>query len=807
MNGFGSDLRAALRALRARPALSAFTSFTLAIGLAAAATIFGLVDALVLRPLAFPDQDRLVMAWETSPGGEGYERFTVAPANFLDWRAASHQSLETLVALDGWQPAIRGRDVAEKVEALRVSAGFFETLGVVPRPGRAFLPEEAAGDGRRLVLGYALWQRAFAGEASVVGRSVIVDGELYVVVGIAPPGFSFPNGVEAWAPLPLLPGAAARDHHHLAVIGRLAPGRSRDQARAQLALVAERLQAEHPETNRARGVELVSLSEGMEDAGVRPILAIWQIAAVFLLLIACVNVANLVLARGAERQAELAVRQALGAGRGRLVRQLATEGLLLAVTATLLSLPLTALAARTLREHMPARIARFVTGWEQIGVGTPTLLFTAALAVLATAVFSAWPAWRSARADVVEALKQGGRSAGAGRRGQRGRSLLVVAEVAGALMLLAAAGVSVRGARALTQGPLGYDAEHLLTFELSLGARHADPEARRAFARDAAARLARVAGVRQIAYANVLPSTGNNASRAISVEGEPPPDASDPFRIDARWVSDDFHAVMGIPILAGRGFDAGDREDALPVAVVSRSMAERFWPGRDPLGRRFRVGGEQTPWVTVVGVSGDVVHHWFARRNYPTFYRPYAQEPSASLAFALRTEGDPETLALAARQAVREADPDLPAAEVRSMRRAIGDSTIGLQYGAAILAAFGVLALVLAASGVYGVMAYRVSLRRREFGVRLALGATAGDLVRLSLGQALRLVTLGLVLGAGMGYALTRAITSAFQGAVAPDPVSFVAVAVVLAAATVAAAAVPARRALALDPARVLRSE
>jgi putative ABC transport system permease protein len=272
-------------------------------------------------------------------------------------------------------------------------------------------------------------------------------------------------------------------------------------------------------------------------------------------------------------------------------------------------------------------------------------------------------------------------------------------------------------------------------------------------------------------------------------------------------VSDDYHAVMGIPILAGRAFDARDHETALPVAIVSRSLAERFWPGRDPLGRRFRAGDDQTPWLTVVGVSGDVVHHWFARRNYPTFYRPFAQEPSASITFALRTDGDPEALALAARQAVRAADPDLPAAEVRSMRRAIGDSTIGLQYGAAILAAFGGLALVLAASGVYGVMAYRVSLRRREFGVRLALGATGGDLVRLSLGQALRLLSLGLTLGLGLGYGLTRAITSAFQGAIAPDPASFLAVAAVLAAATVTAAAVPARRVLALDPARVLRAE
>jgi putative ABC transport system permease protein len=571
-------------------------------------------------------------------------------------------------------------------------------------------------------------------------------------------------------------------------------------------VVAARLRAEHPTTNASRGVVVRSLSEGMEDPGIRPVFAVWQAAALVLLLLACLNVAHVLLARGTERHQELAVRVALGADGRRLVLQLATEGLVLAAAASVLAFPLAGLATRELRRYMPAHIARFVTGWEGVGVDLRTLLFTAALALLAVAVASLWPALRSTRADLVSGLREGGRSATTGTRRQRGRSALVVAEVAGALALLVGAAICVRGAVGLLGGPQGYDPDNVLTLRVSLPeARYKDEAARRGFARDALARLARLPGVQRATLVNALPASGSNTSDAIELEGAPPSDASDRPEADSRSVDPEYFDAMGIPVVGGRALLASDTEGAPAVAVVSRAMAERFWPGRDPIGRRFKAG--DGPWLSVVGISGDVIQHWFSRRWYPTFYQAYEQRPRPHLAFALRTRGEPESLAGGARQALREVDPYLPAYDVWSLRRSMSYATIGVQYGAAIMGVFGLLALVLALSGVYGVMAYRISQRTSEFGIRLALGATSGHILRLTLGQAARLTALGIVFGLGLALALGRALASAFAGVVAPDVVSFAAFASLLAAAALLAAAVPARRALRLDPARTLRSE
>jgi putative ABC transport system permease protein len=384
----------------------------------------------------------------------------------------------------------------------------------------------------------------------------------------------------------------------------------------------------------------------------------------------------------------------------------------------------------------------------------------------------------------------------------------VVAQIAAALGLLVVAGLAVRSAGAMLRGPQGYEPDHLLTLGFTLPEdRYPGAEERRALARDALGRLSRLPGVTHVAYANVLPARGGNSSRPIEVEGAPAPDPSNPPRVDARSVSPGYFDALGIPVLAGRGLEAEDDSTSLPVAVVSRSLAERYFPGVDPLGRRFKAGGEEAPWLTVVGVSGDVIHQWFARRNYPTFYRPYDQDPRAEVALAVRTTGDPESLAASARAALMEVDPELPASGVESMRRAIGLSTIGLQYVAAIMAVFGGLALILALTGVYGVMSYRVSLRTSEIGVRVALGASRLDVLRLTLGQALRLTAAGLLLGGALGSAAARALSAALMGAVPFDATTFAGFTALLATGALFAAWVPARRALAVDPARALRAE
>lgn len=804
------DVRFALRGMAKRPGLTALVVTTLAVGLAANAAIFGAADALFLRPLPFRYIPRLVRLWETTPAADLYDRSNVAPANFRDWQSQSAGTLEGMVALEWWDANLKGQDVAERVQGYRVGPGFFETLGVSPQAGRGFLSEEGQpGSEHRVVLGHDLWQRAFGGEAGVVGRTIVVDGEPHEVVGIAPRGFRFPDGAEIWAPLVLPPaGAEPRDRHSLTAIARLATGRSLDDASRLMALVGARLQKDHPQTNTARGVAVAPLQRTYEDPALRPLVALWQLAALAVLLIACVNVANLLLARGAERRREMALRLALGAGRGQLVRQLVTEGLLTSLVAVAASVPLTVWATRELRAHLPGEIARFLPGWEHIGVDAWTLAFSLALGVAATLAFTVVPALRASRPDLTDALKEGGRSTTAGAGRQRGRSILVVAQVAAALALVVVAGLAVRSARVIVSGPQGYDPEHLLTLRVSLPeGRYADAAARRVFARGAAERLSLIPGVTAATLANVLPAQPASYSRPIQVEGEPAIDPSNPPLVDDRTVSPGYFDTLRLPIVAGRVIEASDDETTRPVAVVSRSLGERYWPGRDPIGRRFRLGGADVPWITVVGVSGDVIHHWAARRNYPTCYRPYRQGPTPDIGFALRTTGDPEAITAEARRAVAAVDPYQPAYQVWSMRRSISLSTIGLQYVAAVMAVFGALALVLAVSGVYGVMSYRVSLRTLEIGVRVALGATAGDVLRLTMAQALRLTAAGLAVGSGLGLAAARTLSATLMDTIPFDTTTFATAMAVLAAAALLAAYVPARRALSVDPARALRSE
>jgi len=804
------DARFALRTMAKRPGPALLVIATLAVGLAANSAIFSVLNGLFLRPLPFPNAPRLVRLWETTPDSDPYDVSNVSPGNFRDWEAQTAGLFDRMIALEWWDANLRGRDLAERVQGYRVSPAFFETLGVSPAAGRAFLAEEGQpGSDRRVVLGHDLWQRGFGADPGLVGKSVIVDGEAYVVVGITPRGFHFPDGAEVWAPLVVPPlGAAPRNRHYLSAIASLGRGRSIDEAASTMAVVAQRLQKDHPDTNTARGIAITGLQKGYEDPGLRPILTLWQVAAGLVLLMACVNVANLMLARGAERRRELALRLALGARRGQIVRQLLTEGLVTSLLAVAASLPLTLWATRELRAHMPAEVARLLPGWEGIAMDGRTVVFSLILGVLAAVFFTLLPALRASGTALLDALAEGGRSGTVGAGRQRGRNLLVVVQVAGALALAVVAGLVLRSARELMLGPQGYDPDHLLTLQISLPeTRYGDATARRQFERSATDRLSAVPGVTAVGMSNLLPGRAGGSSRAIQVEGEPAYDRSNPPQVDNRVVSPGYFETLRLPIVAGRALQTSDDEKAPPVAVVSRSLARRYWPARDPLGRRFRLGGDDQPWITVVGVSGDIIQHWAARRNEPTCYRPFAQDPSLDLGYALRTAADPDSAAAAARLAIAAVDPYQPAYQVRSMRKSISVSMIGLQYVAAIMGVFGGVALVLAISGVYGVMSYRVSLRTLEIGVRVALGASTGDVLHLTMGQALRLTAAGLLVGAAAGVAAARAMSAAMMGAVAFDTSMFAVAVALLAVTALLAAYVPARRALAVDPARALRSQ
>ncbi|MEP7009758.1 MAG: ABC transporter permease [Acidobacteriota bacterium] len=798
------DTRLAFRSLVKRPGAALVMILTLAVGLGVNAAIFGVLDRLVLRPFVFPDVDRMVLLSETSKSEE-LDSSNVAPANWFEVRREAKGIFESVAAFSGWNANLIGADGPERVLGTRVSTEFFRSLRVEPAAGRFFLP--GTPDPDAVVIADSLWRR-LGTDPGIVGKPLSINGRSYQVVGVARPGFNFPEGSEVWSTLVLSPDeAASRTDHYLSVLGRLAPGVSLSAAAARFEVLAAGLRARNPETNAGRGIRVRTLTEGLQDEGTPSILGLWQAAAAFVLLIAWVNLANLMLARGSERRRDLAVLEALGASRGRRVLTLLSEGAVVAIAGALLSLPIAALAIRLMRDAMPATIRKFIYGWDQLGLDGRTFAFTLGLAVFSVLAFSVWPALRSSGSGIGGALRQD-RRGGLGIGAQRGRSALVIVEVAAGLVLLVSAALCVRGATRLLDGPQGYDPDHLLTLRVTLDeARYPDDASRRAFARGAVARLAAQPGVASVAEANVMPATGNNNVFPLAIEGEAPPDKSDPPQVDGRMVSPRYFETLGLPILSGRGIAASDGPDTLPVAVISRSMAERYWPGRDPLGKRFRAGEEGQPWLTVVGVAGDHIHHWFNRRNYPTFFEPLEQHPRPRLTLAVRTLGEPESFAREARKALRALDPYQPVYDVGSMRRSISESTIGLQYVAAVMAAFAFFGVILAISGVYAVMAYRVSLRRQEIGVRVALGATKRDVLGLTLGQALRLTALGLVGGAILSAFAGRAISGLLRGVTEVDPKLIVGGVALLGAAMLLAAFIPTRRALALDPAEVLRNE
>jgi putative ABC transport system permease protein len=803
------DTRLAFRSLAKRPGAALVMILTLAVGLGVNAAIFGVLDRLVLRPFVFPEVDRLVLLTETTPR-EQLDPSNVAPANFFDFRREAKGVLENLVACTYWDASLIGADGPEKIGGQRVSAEFFRTLRVEPALGRFFLPPTATApdaDSDAVVIGDALWRRLGA-DPRIVGKPLSVSGRAYQVIGVARPGFNFPEGSEIWSKLVLSPEeAASRTDHYLGAIGRLAPGVALSTAAARFKVVAAGQRTRFPDTNARRDVLVRTLTEGLQDEGTPSILGLWQAAAAFVLLIAWVNLANLMLARGSERRRDLAVLEALGASRGRRVITLISEGAVVAVAGALLSLPIAALAIRLMRDAMPVTIRNFIYGWDRLGLDGRTFAFTLGLALFSVLAFSVWPALRSSGSSVGGALRQD-RRGGLGIGAQRGRSALVIVEVAAGLVLLVSAGLCVRGATRLLDGPQGYDPDRLLTLRVALDeGRYPDDASRRAFARAAVARLASQPGVASVAEANVMPARGSNSSYPLAIAGEPEPNPSEAPEVDGRMVSTRYFETLGLPILAGRGIGASDGPDTLPVAVISRSMAERYWPGRDPLGKKFRAGEKDQPWLTVVGVAGDHIHHWFSRRNYPTFFEPLEQHPRLRLTFAIKTLGEPDSFAREARKALRELDPYQPVYDVGSMRSSISESTIGLQYVAAVMAAFAFFGVILAVSGVYAVMAYRISLRRQEIGVRVALGATKRDVLGLTLGQALRLTAIGLVAGAVLSAIAGKAIAGLLRGVTEIDPKLMVGGVALLGAAMLLAAFIPTRRALALDPAEVLRNE
>jgi putative ABC transport system permease protein len=801
------DVAHAWRAVTQRPGVSAAIIGTLALALAANATIFNLADALYLRPFRFPDVDRIAIVSSSPDNDPGADHTSVAPADFRDWERES-TTLTSFAAALFWDPNLSGTSGdPERVPGFRVSPAFFRAVGAEPLLGRAFVDSEARpGSDRRVVLSHGLWVRRFGSDPTIVGRAIRFDGEPHEVVGVLRPGISVPYGAQVWVPLTFSEEEwADRSRGTLLVVARLAEGRSLGAARAEMTAIVERQRRAHPATNARRGLTVVSLTRGLADGFAAPILAIWQAAAVLLLVIAGANIANLLLARGTERQQEFAVRLALGAGRWRIARQLMFEGAWLALGAIILTLPLALAGTEALRRGMPPGLHRWVPGIDFIGVDVSALGVAMVLGVVATLCFSWLPALQASRAGVAESLRQGGRTLADGRsRGWLGVGL-ASGQVALALALVVGAGLVLGGIDRVVNGTLGFDRRHVMTAQVQLTTNAYDEaEQRRHFIEEVMDRLRGIPAVETLAVASGLPYSSGGPSRPIYPEGVELAEAE--VRQATTWsVSPSYFEAMRIPLLDGRGFSSADREGTTAVAIVSQAFAERYWPSESPIGRRFRTAADG-PWLEIVGMAADVLQDMLMQRGWPAFYRPVAQQTPYSMAFLVRT-GNPLDLAGELRRAVTAADPDQPMESLRSMEQVIAERAAGITHLGRALGAMSGVALLLALVGVYSLMAYMASRRTQEFGVRMALGATRSQVVRLSLRQAALVTVCGLVGGTALAVALIRVMAATMFGLVLFDTAAIAVMTAALGATVMIAGWLPAHRAADLDPTAALRAE
>jgi predicted permease len=802
------DLRLGLRGLRRAPGFCAAATLILGLSIGANTTMFSAVRAILLQPLAYADPDRLVVVLH-----EG--RFPVAPANFLDWRAQT-RSFEAMGAAEMWAPNLGLATGAERVKGLRVSPDTLRLLGVAPSHGRLLAAgADEAADRHTVVIGHGLWQQRFGGAADVVGRSLRLDGESYTVVGVMPPGFVFApfwaTGSELWAPLPLDGRRDSRGGNSLRIFARLKPGVDPSAAQADVDLVTARLEQAFPGTNR--GVQVVPLKERVVGH-TRLGLTVLLVAVGFVLLIACANVAHMLLARAAARQPEIAVRLALGATRLQIVRQLLTESLLLAGLSSLVGLAIAAagvrLVAATAPPDLPRAAEMAIEGW--------TLAFTLGLTILTGVVFGLVPAWQAARTRIGDRLAA--RGVAGHRREAFLRDLLVVSELALALVLLIGAGLTLRSLAAASAIDPGFDPRGVLSMSVSVqGTSAAGPGQRAVFFPAAIDALRRLPGVTAASAVNHAPLVGDVWTRGFDIAGRARATGEDRPGAVYRVVLPGYFSTLRLPILHGRDVTAADTRQSPDVVVVSETLVRRNFPTGDAVGQRITLDDPTGPaprWLTIVGVVRDAVGFTWEADADPTIYLPYLQTDSyldgreghqAYLNVVVRTSGDPAALAQAARQAIWAVHPGVSISETTTLTAAIDRALARPRFQSALLGSFAALALVLAAAGIYGVMSYAVARRTREIGLRLTLGAQRGDVLRLILRQALGRLAIGGALGLAGAWLAAQALTTMLYGVRPSDPLTFAIVPAVLAATALAASYLPARRASRVDPMVALRVE
>jgi putative ABC transport system permease protein len=797
------DVRFGLRTLLKRPGFTIIAVLTLALGIGANTAIFSVVNAVLLKPLPFKDADRLVLVYETTPN---IPRDFVSIPDLQDYRAGSH-SFEEFATFVPQSVNLTGTGEPERVVGGFTTSSFFRTVGVEPGAGRAFLSEDdTEGGGLVAVLSHEFWQRRFGGNPDIMGKSLVFNGEPYTVVGIMPEGFSF----HMVAPDVLLPAQkwpnykVARSSHNAWVVGRLKENVTRETAEAELRTIAKHLEEAYPEDNRGRGIEVVGLHEHqVED--IRPALLVLLVAVGVILLIACANIANLLLARGAARQKEVALRSALGASRGRLLRQLLTETLLLGLIGGVAGLLLAQWGVDAL---LALNTADLPAPPGDIRLDARVLLFSLALSTLTGFIFGIVPALQLSKADMNRTLKEGGGVAGEGSGRMRLRGAFVVLQVALSLVLLVSAGLLINSFYRLLRVNPGFNTQNLLTMEYRLPKnRYAKGEQQWNFHREVVERVSRVPGVESAAVVRGLPFSGNGATISYTLPNQPAPLRGEEPKALENAIDPNYLATVGLPLIRGRNFNAQDGPASPPVVLVNRTMADKLWPGEDPLGKQLQFPDANMT-ASVVGVVGDAKQFDIGEPQRPQIYTSYAQNPHIFGTLVVRAHGvEPLSLAKSVKEAVWSVDPEQPVWKVRTLEYLLTQNVADRRFILSLMACFAGLAMLLTALGIYGVISYTVTQRTHEIGVRIALGAQSRDVLRLVIRQGMVLTLIGVGAGLAAAFAVTRLMSGLLYGVSATDPLTYAGVALLLALVSLVACYIPARRAMRVNPLVALRYE
>ena len=809
------DLRYSVRTLLKRPGFVITITLILALGIGANSTIFSVVNTVLIRPLPYEAPDRIVMIWETNQS-KAVQRSIVSPANFLDWRERNNV-FDHLAAFRFWYYTVTGAGDPERYQGARVSASFLPLLGVQPALGRNFRPdEEQVGHDHVVILSHALWQSRFGGDPNIIGKLLTIEGEPFTIIGILPANFRFTRvlnaELELWMPIAFTPQQLSREDRSIIVYGRLKKDVTLSQAQAEMAGITSSLAQEYPKTNSGWAAQINNLHDQAIQP-IRPTLLILMVVVCFVLLIACANVANLLLTRATARQKDTAIRLALGSSHSRVMRQLLIESLLLALLGGAAGLLLANWGMNVLNVILPDRIPHL----EKVSLDLRVLGFTLVISLLVGVIVGLIPGLRASRLNLSETLKGGMAFSEASSR-RRLRNLFVVLEVTLAVPLLISAGLMLRSSLLLQNIDRGINLKNVLTMQISLPqGKYNTAQQIAAFYKQTLERIQSEPGVQSASAVNFLPLTDLGDATSLTVEGVNPPLPGQEYTVSYRVIDRNYFRTMDIPLLRGRYFTEQDSDESHGVVMINQTMARRYWPDQDPLGRRlqphfpavkvpWRPESSNT-WLTVVGVVGDVEEDGVNDQTSAEIYVPYMQNPSSLMNLLVRSTSDPLRLVTAVRRQVLAVDGDQPVYNVNTMEKVFNQSIAEPQVITSLLTTFAVIALMLAAIGVYSVMSYSVAQRTHEVGVRMALGAQQRHVLKMILGQGLKLVLVGVVIGVTTAFAVTRVISNLLFGVTATDPLIFVAVPLLLIAVAMLASYFPARRALKVDPIIALRNE